>query len=91
MVRGFDFEIDLSGKRKPTRSRTNKKYPWPEMLPGNSFFVTADGHDLNYLQSKIASIACGWVSRFASRKGIRFVTEKHPEGDTPGIRVWRIS
>jgi len=64
-------------------SHNHKKYPFDEMEIGDSFYVEANGSQLNSVQTKLKSAASHWMVR--NRKSYLFVTRR--QGD--GIRIWR--
>ncbi len=49
----------------------NQKYPWDRLDVGESFFVRANGKNLNTLQGNLASLAWGWCKR---HEGLYFTT-----------------
>lgn len=61
----------------------NAKYPFSEMVVGDSFFVTMD----YALKIRAAAHA---AKRNAGCNGFNFMTRTVTENDIRGVRVWRI-
>lgn len=77
----------------PARSRVSagarRKYPWPDMKVGDSFWISAEGRNLDQMQQLILTVAKMWALR--NFKPWMFTTARERSAKSvPGVRIWRI-
>lgn len=70
----------------PSRRAGSLRYPWSEMVVGDSFFVKAN--DKGQQTNLILQSATQWMRRTGST--YKFSTRKVIEKGVAGIRVWRV-
>lgn len=76
------FKIDTDHPLPDTRKkRKHGKYPFADMVPGDSFFVPGTA------AKNVGASASGW----GYRRGQKFTTRTVTEDGVPGVRVWRVS
>lgn len=81
---GNDTTIKID-KGVPVPSAGHKnKYPFKDMEPGDSFFVSTEGQDKGNTRNRIQSCAC----RFAKMQNPRQQFCSRQTDD--GIRCWRV-
>lgn len=66
----------------PKTATRTAKYPFKEMVLGDSFFVK-DEVDAKRMQQRVAAAACMFVRK---NPGYKFKTQASPEG----VRLWRV-
>ena len=78
----LEKNIPISGVYKSTGPHF--RYPFSEMLAGDSFEIKASKEDPRKMVSRISSACSSYVKR--ANKAAKFVVRRQPNN---GIRVWR--
>jgi hypothetical protein len=76
------IEIE-KGVPAPIQVKRTSKYPFRDMVVGDSFFIN-DKVDVKRMQQKVAAAACMFVRKNPSYK---FKTQAFPAG----VRLWRVA
>jgi len=72
-----------TGVPVPTQALRTSKYPFRDMVVGDSFFIN-DKVDVKRSQQKIAAAACMFAKKNPNYK---FKTQAFPAG----VRIWRVA
>lgn len=79
----FDYKVDAG--IEPPQLRVRRKYPWPEMKVGDSFFIPVD--DARQCE-RVRNSAKASAGQFRARHNRAFETvSRKIEG---GLRIWRV-
>jgi hypothetical protein len=71
-----------TGVPVPVQAKRTSKYPFRDMVVGDSFFVN-DKIDPKRMQQKVAAAACMFVRK---NRSYRFKTQAFETG----VRIWRV-
>jgi hypothetical protein len=81
------YEIEKGVALPPVPQSFTRKYPFPDMEPGDSFLIPAKNGERQRLRQRIRCAARRFAARRTMPDGVRFTT-RAVEG---GVRCWRIA
>jgi len=80
------YEVEKGVAQPPTNGVN--RYPWAEMVEGDSFFIPATEDDINTVSVRVRVAAYAWMRRHPETHGGLRVSARKVEG---GVRVWMVA